>query len=125
MSSAVTQAIEYLVQNNDFAQKIDKLINEIMSDGKLILLILLKLILFVVESYNGIKTLKLTYNEIPEFVKGLTNHILDEKNLIPEDQKDTFTDMIETAVQLVMIQPRIKKLLYEIAMLQIINIIIL
>ena len=35
MSSAVTQAIEYLVQNNDFAQKIDKLINEIMSDGKI------------------------------------------------------------------------------------------
>ena len=108
MSSTVTQAIEYLVQNNDFAQKIDKLINEIMSDGKINSADTPKIILFVVESYNGIKTLKLTYNEIPEFVKGLTNHILDEKNLIPEDQKDTFTDMTETAVQLVMIQPRIK-----------------
>jgi hypothetical protein len=108
MSSAVTQAIEYLVQNNEFAQKVDKLIDEIMSDGKINSADTPKIILFVVESYNGVKSIKLTYNEIPELVKGVTRHILDTKHLIPEDQKDTFADMIETAVQLVMIQPRIK-----------------
>ena len=87
MSSAVTQAIEYLVQNNDFAQKIDKLINEIMSDGKINSADTPKIILFVVESYNGIKTLKLTYNEIPEFVKGLTNTCLMKKILFLKIKK--------------------------------------
>jgi hypothetical protein len=108
MSGTVTQAIEYLVQNNAFAQKVDKLINEIMSDGKINFADTPKIILLVVESYNGVKSLKLTYNEIPELVKGVTKHILDTRNLIPDDQKEVFTNMIDTAVQLVMIQPRVK-----------------
>tara|TARA_A100001015_G_C14947836_1_gene695430 strand:- start:872 stop:1228 length:357 start_codon:yes stop_codon:yes gene_type:complete len=108
MSSAVNQAIEYLVQNNEFAQKVDNLIAEIMEDGKINFADTPKIILLVVESYNGVKSLKLTYNEIPQLVKGVTEHILNTKKLIPNDQKETFTNMIEIAVKLVMIRPKVK-----------------
>jgi hypothetical protein len=104
----VNEVVDNLIEDSEFTQKIDTLIQEIMSDGKISHSDSPKIILLVIETYNNIKTVKLLYDQIPDLVRGVTNHILEEKNLIPDDQKENFKDMIETAVKLVMIQPKVK-----------------
>ena len=113
MSDQIQLAVKTLVEDTNFTMKLEELINEIMKDGKIDFSDTPQLILLVVESYNNVKNVKLLYNQIPLLVKGVTSHILENKNLIPENKKENFDKMIETAVKLVMVQPRVKRFCFN------------
>ncbi len=108
MANSLETAVSKLMEDSIFKQKIQNLITEIMKDGKIDFSDTPQIILIVIESYNSIKSVKLLYNQIPQLINTVTIRILETNNLIPEDQKETFSKMIETAVKLVMIQPKIK-----------------
>ena len=67
------------------------------------------IIFLVMDSYNKLNSKKLSLNDIPEFIRRVVKIILDEKNLIPDNQEELFLNMVETAIKLVMIQPRVRK----------------
>ena len=108
MSDIVQNVIDNLINDDNFQGKVNNLIDEIMKDHKIDFSDTPKIILLVVETYNNTKSIKLKKDQIPRLVKGVTQHILDDKHLIPDDQKDTFANMIQVAVELVMVQPKIK-----------------
>lgn len=108
MSNTVKNAVKTLVENNEFTNKVEELLRDVMKDGKIDMTDTLSVILLVIECQNNIKSVKVKYNQIPEFVKSVMEHILNTNDLIPENQEEMFIKLIDSGIKLVMIQPRIK-----------------
>ena len=51
----------------------------------------------------------LTYNELPEVLIEVVNYIIETYDLIPDEEEEQFKRMIDTAVKLIMLQPKVKK----------------
>lgn len=109
MSNKLDKIINTLVKDNDFEKNVTSTLNKIMKDNKIDQRDLPDIIFLVIDSYNKLESSKLSLNDIPEFIRRVVRIILDENNLIPDHQEEIFLNMVETAIKLVMIQPRVKK----------------
>ena len=109
MSDRLENIINTLVNDEDFKKNVTSTLKKIMKDNKIDQRDLPDIIFLVIDSYNKLESSKLSLNDIPEFIRKVVRIILDEKNLIPDKQEQVFLDMVETAIKLVMIQPRVKK----------------
>lgn len=109
MSSKLDTIINTLVKDEDFKKNVTSTLKKIMKDDKIDQRDLPDIIFLVIDSYNKLNSSKLNLNDIPEFIRKVVRIILDEKNLIPDEQEEVFLNMVETAIKLVMIQPRVKK----------------
>ena len=109
MTDLVETTINALIEQQVFKDKLKLHLDNIMDDGKITQNDLPDLVLFLVECYNSISNLKLSYNEIPVFLRKLMKKIIRTNNIIPENQEDIFLNLTDTAIKLVMIQPKIKK----------------
>ena len=109
MSDFVQIAVDSLVNREEFKTKLNTHLNNIMKDGKITLSDLPDLILFLVECYNNISSEKLSLNDIPIFIRRLVTYIISENNIIPDEQEKAFLNLVEVAIKLVMVQPKIKK----------------
>ena len=49
-------------------------------------------------------------NDLPIFIKIVVNEIIKKKNLISEDKKQEFDKLVDSALKLVMMQPRVQSL---------------
>lgn len=101
--------IDTLVKDAEFKKNVSNTITKVMKDDKIDHKDLPDIIFLVMDSYNKLNSKKLSLNDIPEFIRRVVKIILDEKNLIPDNQEELFLNMVETAIKLVMIQPRVKK----------------
>ena len=109
MSNRLDKIIDALVKDEQFKKNVNNTLKKIMKDDKIDQKDLPDIIFLVIDSYNKLESKKLSLNDIPEFIRRVVRIILDEKNLIPENQEEIFLNMVETAIKLVMIQPRIRK----------------
>ena len=108
MSSPIDKAISTLCSDENFLNDAKESIKDILSDGKIDISDIPELILLVVNTYNNRGDISLTYNELPDLIHGVTQHFLDQENLIPEDKKDDFEKIMKAAIKLVLVQPKIK-----------------
>lgn len=108
MSSPAARAAEILVSDEKFVSDLEKTMKEVMADGKIDLKDLPKLILLIMQAYNSSSKFELTYNELPELIGCVSEHILEKYKMVPEDQIDEYNQIIEYGIQLVMMQPRVK-----------------
>ena len=113
MTDLVETTINSLIEQQVFKDKLKVHLDNIMKDKKITQSDLPDLVLFLVECYNGISNLELSYNEIPVFLRRLIKKIIRINKIIPEDQEDHFLNLADTAIKLVMIQPKIKKFCLE------------
>jgi hypothetical protein len=109
MSSKLDTIINSLVKDEDFKKNVTNTLKKIMKDDKIDQKDLPDIIFLVIDSYNKLNSTKLNLNDIPQFIRRVVRIILDEKNLIPDEQEEIFLNMVETAIKLVMIQPKVKK----------------
>ena len=100
--------VNTLITDVKFKKNVSDTLNKVMKDGKIDHKDLPDIIFLVIDSYNRLEGKKLSLNDIPEFIRKVVKIILDEKNLIPDDHEEDFLNMVETAIKLVMIQPRVK-----------------
>ena len=113
MTDLVNITVDSLVNDENFKNKLLTHMENIMKDGKITANDLPDLVLFVVDCYNNISRNKLSMKDIPEFIRRIINHILNENNIIPENKKDEFLDLVEVGIKLVLIKPKVKKFCLE------------
>ena len=109
MSIDIKEVFAILSSNNDFIKKIDTSIESITKDGKLDSSDIPEFVFIITESYNMCNTLKINQNDLPVFIKMVINDIIKKKNLINENSKQEVDKLIDSALKLVMIQPRIQQ----------------
>ena len=109
MSMDIKEVFALLSSNNEFIKKIDTSIESITKDGKLDSSDIPEFVFIITESYNMCNTLKINQNDLPVFIKMVINDIIKKKNLINENSKQEVDKLIDSALKLVMIQPRIQQ----------------
>jgi len=111
MRHNIDNVIELLIKNENFKKTIEEHINTIMKDNKIDEHDIPELILMVMNLYNNLSSAKLSYSDIPSFINTIIKRILEEKNLIPEQNKESFFKLLETTINLVMLKPKVKNCL--------------
>ena len=109
MKDLIKSTVISLMQKAEFKIKLETHLNKIMEDGQITLKDLPDLVFFLVECYNNISSEKLSLNDIPIFIRRLVTYIISENNIIPDEQEKAFLNLVEVAIKLVMVQPKIKK----------------
>lgn len=109
MTDIVNTTIEFLMTKSEFKNKLEVHLNNIMKDGKITTQDLPDLVLFLIECYNNLSNNKLSLNNIPEFLRNLVKRILNENDIVPDEHKESLLNLLEVAIKLVMVQPRVKK----------------
>ena len=105
----VSTFLQALIEDKELLNNIESSLQDIMKDGKVSASDIPDIFNIVIECTENLGKFNLTYNELPEILDELINYILNHFDLIPEDEKDDFQKMINTAIKLVMLQPKIKK----------------
>lgn len=113
MTDLIETTINSLIEQQVFKDKLQVHLDNIMKDKQITQSDLPDLVLFLVECYNSISNLKLSYNEIPVFLRRLLKKVIRMYKIIPENQQENLLNLAETAIKLVMIQPKIKKFCLE------------
>ena len=111
MSSAkpVSTFVKALTDDIKFIKSIEDNLKEIVKDGKVTSGDIPEIIAIVTECYNNMHKFELTYEELPEVLIEIANWLIDTYDLIPDNEEEQFKKMIETAVKLIMLQPKIRK----------------
>ena len=110
MSSPAQVASEILVKDPNFISEMEKTMTEIMSDGKIDLKDLPLIILLIMKVYNTSNTFELTYDELPELITCVSEHILETYKMVPEDQIDDYNRIVDYGTQMILMRPRVKNL---------------
>jgi hypothetical protein len=107
-STDIKYVFDILTSNSEFVKKIEGAVYEITKDGKIDSSDIPEFIFIITESYNTYTTIKITKNDLPIFIKMVVNEIIKKKNLISEDKKQEFDKLVDSALKLVMMQPRVQ-----------------
>lgn len=105
--SSVSLVFDVLKNNSDFVKNVDESIKKILKDDKIDFGDIPEIIYVITHSYNAYTTIKISQEDLPTFIKLIVEEIIKKKNLIPQDKMTDFDKYVDTALKLVMIQPRI------------------
>lgn len=108
MSIDIKDVFELLSNNSEFVKKIDCAVHEITKDGKIDSSDIPEFIFIITETYNTCSAIKISQNDLPIFIKMIVNEIVKSKQLISADKKKEFDKLVDSALKLVMMQPRIQ-----------------
>lgn len=103
------QIMSTLIEDKKLLDAIEISIKDIMKDGKINVSDIPDIFNIVIECSENLGKFNLTYNELPEILNDLINYILNRYDLIPEEEEEEFQKMINIAIKLVILQPKIKK----------------
>lgn len=105
----VKDVYDVLCNDQVFLTRLETSIRNIMKDGKIDQLDIPEFIFIITDAYNQMTQFELTYDELPILIKLLYNFMIQRFNLIPEDKRADFERLVDSALRLVMMQPKIKK----------------
>ena len=109
MSENLSNIAQILVDNPKFFKTIEGNIKYIMADGKVDANDIPEIMTIVTECYNNLGNIKVTYEELPEVLKEIVDYIFEKYNLVPDEQEEKFKKLIDNAITLSMLQPKIRK----------------
>lgn len=109
MTDKLSVWAKMLVDNDYFIDTMEQQIKSIMKDGRIDSNDIPEFVFILTEAYNNLGNVKIEYNELPEVIVEVIDYILDKYNLVPEEEIEQFTKMIEVAVKLVTMKPNVKK----------------
>ena len=100
----------FVILSNDklFIKRLEKSLKNIMHDGKIDYNDIPELIYIITDAYNQLSKFELTYEELPILIKLIYNFLIQKYNFIPDDKKPEFEKLVDSALKLVMMQPKIK-----------------
>ena len=114
MSEVLHSAAQKIVDDPIFLKIVEAKLKSIMSDGKIDKKDIPDIIVMVVYCTNSLKKFNLSYNELGEVLEETIMYLLNHFDVIPEENKEEFTIMTKSMVELVMMQPRVKNCLTSI-----------
>ena len=105
----VSTCLAILIEDKKLLNNIESSLKDIMKDGKVTAGDIPEIFNIVIECSENLGKFNLSYNELPDLLNELINYILVHYDLIPDDEEEEFQKMINTAIKLVMLKPKIKK----------------
>ena len=64
---------------------------------------------FIITELYNLTGLKVEYDQLPNVITEVVEYLLEKYNLVPEEEVEQFTRMINMAIKLVIMKPKIKK----------------
>ena len=114
MSDVLNSAAQKIVDDPIFLKIVEAKLKSIMSDDKIDKKDIPDIIVMVVYCTNNLKKFNLSFNELGEVLEETIMYLLNHFDVIPEENKEEFTIMTKSMVELVMMQPRVKNCLTSI-----------
>ena len=105
---SVEEVFKILSADEKFIARAKTSLNNIMKDGKIDQYDAPELVFLITDAYNEMSNLHLTYEDLPVLIKMLYGFIVDKFDLIPNDKKADFEKLVDVAVKLVMLQPKVE-----------------
>jgi len=106
---SVEEVFKVLSADEKFVARVKSSVDNVMKDGKIDQYDAPELVFLITDAYNEMSNMHLTYEELPILIKMLYNFIVEKFNLIPEDKKADFERLVDMAIKLVMLQPKVEK----------------
>ena len=108
MTDKLSVWAKMLIDNDEFIDSMEKQIRNIMKDGRIDSNDIPEFILIITELYN-LTELKVKYDELPNVINEVVQYLLNKYNLVPEEETEQFAKMINMAIKLVIMKPKVKK----------------
>ena len=109
-SEDINKLVTMIVDDKNFTTRIEEYITNMMKDGQIDYQDIPEIILMIMDIYGTVKESRLiTVDELPDFIKTLFNIIVKKYNLIADDKRQAMEPLINGAIKLVLLIPRIKK----------------
>lgn len=107
--SSVEEVFRILSTDEKFIVRVKESLDNIMKDGKIDQYDAPELVFLITDSYNQTSNLHITYEDLPVLIKMLYTFIIEKFDLIPVDKRADFEKLIDVAIKLVMLQPKVEK----------------
>lgn len=105
----ISKFLQSLIDDTETLKNIEESLKKVMVDDKVNSSDVPEIFNIVMECLDNLSKFNLSYNELPEVLSELVNYLLDHFNLVPEDEEEQFNKMIDNAIKLIMVQPKVKK----------------
>jgi hypothetical protein len=99
--------ITVLVKNPRFVTRVEEGVRSILKDGKLDQNDIPELVFIIMESYNIISNVRVSYQELPDFIREVYRYIIRKLNIVPTENHEMFERMVMNSVKLVLLQPKV------------------
>lgn len=109
MSTTVKDLFTKLTNDSEYVQRVKEGVQRIMADGVINQWDVPDIVLIITDTYNTMSQVSLTYDDLPELIRLVYNWIVESFNLIPVEKRGEFERFINTAIKLVMLQPKIRQ----------------
>jgi hypothetical protein len=107
--SSVEEVFKILSTDEKFIDRVKTSLDNIMKDEKIDQYDAPELVFLIIDSYNQMSNLHLTYEDLPVLIKMLYTFLIEKFNLIHEDKRADFERLLDVSIKLVMLQPKVKK----------------
>ncbi len=106
---SVEEVFKVLSADEKFIARVKLSLTNVMKDGKIDQYDAPELVFLITDAYNEMSNLRLTYEELPVLIKMLYNFMIEKFDLIPMDKREDFSRLVDIAIKLVMIQPKVEQ----------------
>jgi hypothetical protein len=100
-----------ITTDNTFLTRVKAAVDNIMRDGKVDQTDIPEIVFVISETVNSLDSFHVTSDLVPVLIKMLYNFIIDTYKLVPEDKKAEFERIVDSSLRLLMLQPKVKKVL--------------
>ena len=94
-----------LIDDPNFISRLEGHIDNILKDGKIDIYDVPEIVYIIVDTYNSLSFLKVSFELIPVLVRLIYKYITDEYDIIPDNIDNNFERLLDSAIKLVSLQP--------------------
>ena len=100
--------VKLILDDPIFIDKIETSVKSIIKDNKVEQTDIPEFVFLIMEAYNSLPKAKLTKKEIPEFISCVYNYLVDKYNLIPNEEKNKYENLVVSSIKLVLMTHQLK-----------------
>ena len=100
--------VKLILDDPIFIDKIETSVKSIIKDNKVEQTDIPEFVFLIMEAYNSLSKAILTKKEIPEFISYVYNYLVDKYNLIPNEEKNKYENLVVSSIKLVLMTHQLK-----------------
>ena len=108
MNENMSNIAQLIVNDENFIKTVEERIKKVLKDGKIDSKDVPQIMVIITECYNNLKKIKVSYEMLPEILEEIADYIIDTYCSVDNEQKVELKEMINMAIQLIMIKPEVK-----------------
>ena len=98
-----------LTNDPKFLSNVDESVKKILADGKLSLSDVPEIVLLIMNAYHTVGTIKVTKEDLGDFVKLVFEFVVKKYDLLPADKMSEYESVLISSVKLLLLTPQVKE----------------